>query len=146
MKYVIDSEFIDTPRCSALISLAILREDGEYRYFEFDFPKRELTPWLKKNVVPHLTGERTTFMLAAVDVMILVGLDEHPKFWSYFGAYDWYWFCRLFGGLMSLPKGWPQRYREFADLQDGVPPVAGAEHHALNDCQSILAAMKRQGL
>ena len=49
MIYIIDTEFIDTPNASELISLAILREDGQSRYFEFDFPRQYLTEWLEKN-------------------------------------------------------------------------------------------------
>lgn len=115
MKYIIDTEFIDTPTCSALISLAIVREDGEYRYFEFDYPESEMTPWLRENVVPHLTGERTfPASYAAHKIEEFIG-DDKPEFWAYYGAYDWYWFCRLWGGFMSMP----------VDVLHGI---AGAHH------------------
>jgi hypothetical protein len=150
MKYILDTEFIDTPTCSALISLAILREDGAHRYFEFDYPKHELTPWLRENVVPHLTMpymEPPTWPHeAAAEIEHFIDADK-PEFWAYYGAYDWYWFCRLWGGFMSMPDNeWPIRYREFADIQDGVPDVAGAGHNALNDCRSILHAMQLRGM
>lgn len=151
MKYIIDSEFIDTPTCSALISLAIMSEDGRSRYFEFDFPRNELTGWLKENVVPHLNKPSLplfTFAKAAQEIEYLIG-DDKPEFWAYYGAYDWYWFCRLWGGFMSMPsyaKGWPMLFHDFAHIQQGVPDVAGAEHHALNDCRSIRHAMKLRGM
>lgn len=148
MKYIIDTEFIDTPTCSVLISLAIVREDGESRYFEFAYPESEITPWLRENVIPHLTQRWTpaTFTEAAQSVEEFIGADK-PEFWCYYGAYDWYWFCRLWGGFMSMPQGrWPMLFREFADIQQGVPNVAGAEHNALNDCRSILHAMKLRGM
>ena len=151
MKYIIDSEFIDTPTCSALISLAIIREDGAHRYFEFDFPDGEVTPWLRENVLPHLTMRfmepPTTFAEAAASIQRFIG-DDRPEYWCYYGAYDWYWFCRLWGGFMDMPqgKGWPILYNEFAWIQQGVPDIAGAEHNALNDCRSILHAMKLRGL
>lgn len=149
MKYVIDTEFIDTPTCSALISLAIVREDNVHRYFEFDYPKNELTPWLRENVVPHLTmpymDPPTFFREAAAKIQEFVG-DDNPEFWCYYGAYDWYWFCRLWGGFMAMPKAWPMRFKEFADILDGVPNVAGAEHNALNDCRSVLQAMRLRGM
>lgn len=146
MKYVIDTEFIDTPTCSALISLAVLREDGAGCYFEFNYPESELTPWLKQNVVPHLLVSATcTFKRAAEDILALIG-DDEPEFWCYYGAYDWYWFCRVFGGFMQMPNGWPMRFREFADVQVGVPDVAGAAHNALNDCRSVLEAMRLRGM
>jgi hypothetical protein len=146
MKYVIDTEFIDTPTCSALISLAIVREDGANYYFEFGYPEHELTPWLRENVVPHLTGTKWSFQLAASRIESFIG-DDKPEFWAYYGAYDWYWFCRLWGGFMSMPdKGWPIFFHEFRELQDGVPDVAGAGHNALNDARSILQAMKLRGM
>jgi hypothetical protein len=149
MKYIIDTEFIDTPACSALISLAIVREDGRSRYFEFDFPRDQLTPWLRDNVVPHLNNPPLplySFGAAARAIEDLIGSDI-PEFWAYYGAYDWYWFCRLWGGFMNMPQGrWPMLHREFAYVQQGVPDVAGAEHNALNDCRSILQAMKLRGM
>lgn len=141
MKYIIDTEFIDTPSCSALISLAVLCEDGRSLYFEFDHPQDELTPWLLQNVVPHLSSDpHTSFKHAAASILGFV--EGTPEFWCYYGAYDWYWFARVFGGFMEFPKHWPMLYREFAYIQQGVPDVAGAQHNALNDCRSILEAMR----
>lgn len=147
MKYIIDTEFIDTPSCSALISLAVLREDGRGLYFEYDYPKNEITPWLAENVVPHLRGDAvSSFKGSAIAIDDFITGDPRPEFWGYYSAYDWYWFCRLWGGFMEMPKGWPMLCREFAYVQQGVPDVAGAEHNAMNDCYSILAAMKLKNL
>lgn len=146
MKYVVDSEFIDTPECSALISLAIVREDGESLYYEFDYPESKLTPWLRENVVPHLTGCRASFEVAAGEIAQFIG-DDKPEFWCYFGAYDWYWFCRLFGGFMELPEHWGiVAYHDFAHIQRGVPNTGAAEHNALDDAHSLLDAMRAKGL
>lgn len=145
MKYVIDTEFIDTPAYSELISLAILREDGTGLYYEFEHPSGALTPWLLQNVVPHLSGTHTQKIVAAQQIQAFIGGDL-PEFWCYYGAYDWYWFCRLFGGFMEMPKHWPMRYQEFLDIQNGVPDVSGAAHNAMNDCRSILAAMRLKGM
>lgn len=146
MKYIVDTEFIDTSSCSALISLAVVREDGKHLYFEFDYPAHEITPWLAQNVVPHLVGQRTSFALASRIIEDFISGDQ-PEFWCYYGAYDWYFFCRLWGGFMNMPQGrWPMLFREFAMVQQGVPDVAGAEHNALNDCRSILQAMKLRGM
>lgn len=146
MKYIIDTEYIDTLTCSSLISLAIVRQDGQYRYFEFHYPVDQLTPWHKQHVVPHL-GEvpRSIFPQAANSIRQFIASDQRPEFWCYFGAYDWYWHCRLFGGLINLPPHWPQRFREFAELQVGLEPV-GKQHYALDDCRAVLQAMKRLGV
>jgi len=150
MKYIIDAEFIDTPTCSALISFAIVREDERFCYFEFDYPQEELTPWLRKHVVPHLNDPRLisrhTFpWKAAAEIQDFIGFDI-PQFWGYFAAYDWYWFCRLWGGFMNMPTHWPYLCREFALMQLGVPAVSGPQHHALNDSRSVLHAMKLLGM
>jgi hypothetical protein len=143
VKYAIDTEFIDTPTCSALISLAIVAEDGRDLYFEFDHPQTEITPWLRENVVPYLGQPHVTFEAAAKLIEPFVGPGE-PEFWCHYGAYDWYWFCRLWGGFMLLPKHWPHLFRELAYLQQGVPNIAGVEHHALNDARSIMWALRRR--
>jgi 3'-5' exoribonuclease-like protein len=145
MKYVIDTEFIDTPECSALISLGIVNEHGESRYFEFAYPKDSITPWLAANVLPHLTGKQVTFAEAANDLLAFVG-GESPEFWCYYGAYDWYWFCRVFGGFMQMPKGWPIRFHEFAAIQAHGVTDGPAEHNALSDAQMVLKAVKAHGI
>jgi hypothetical protein len=79
---------------------------------------------------------------AATAVRAFVGRDRKPDFWCHYGAYDWYWFCRLFGGFMQMPPHWPHRFEEFACLQQEVTAVAGAEHNALNDAKSLMQALK----
>lgn len=140
MKYAIDTEFIDTPTCSALISLAIVGEDDRSLYFEFDHPPDEINAWLKANVVPHLGIPHVSFQEAAQRIRMFV--DRQPEFWAYYGAYDWYWFCRLFGGFMEMPPNWPHLFNELAHLRQDIPNVSGAEHHALNDVRSVMAALK----
>jgi hypothetical protein len=141
VKYVIDTEFIDTPTCSALISLGIVCEDGTFRYFEFDYPRDELTPWLDENVVKHLTGDLYSLERAAVEIVEFIG-GESPEFWCYYGAYDWYWFCRVFGGFMQMPKGWPMRFKEFAEIQSSNVTEGPSEHNALSDARAVLSAMR----
>jgi len=101
-----------------------------------------LTPWLQENVVPHLSGKRTTFYDAAQELTAFVADPWQAEFWAYYGAYDWYWFCRLFGGMMSVPEGCPRGYHELAYYTGGVPN-AGAEHHAENDAVSTMEHFKR---
>lgn len=143
MKYALDTEFIDTPGCSALISLALVSEDGRRLYFEFDYPKEALTDWLRQHVVPSLMGAVHSYEQAAVSILEFVGDDPRPEFWAYYASHDWYHFCRLFGGFMQMPQSWPQRPRELADYVGKVPDIAGAEHNALNDALSIMAVLKK---
>jgi hypothetical protein len=127
MRYAIDTEFIDTPTCSALISLGIVREDGEWRYFEFDYPKHEITHWLAENVVPQLGQPHMTFAEAAKEITVFVG--PNPEFWCYYGAYDWYWFCR-----------WPMLFHDYAHVRTGIQ-TEGEEHNALVDARALMDAM-----
>lgn len=143
MKYAIDSEFIDTPECSALISLAVVAEDGRSKYFEFPYLRRFLTPWLEQNVEPHLTQRvKWKFSDAADTITKLVGDDTDPEFWAYFGAYDWYWFCRLFGGFMALPARWPNPIlcRDLAQYQRGGV-TSETKHNALADAMAAMEAV-----
>jgi hypothetical protein len=141
LRYAIDCEFIDTPQGSALISLGLVREDGEGRYWEFNFPHEWITPWLAENVIPHMDGGWVEPQEAAREICEFIGNDK-PEFWCYFGAYDWYWFCRLFGGLFNIPDGWPHRYRELADFVSGKPVAEGVQHNALADARGIMATLK----
>ena len=148
MKYIIDTEFVDTPEYSELISIGIVCENGAELYFEFEYPIEAITPWLAEHVVPSLLGGDyvVSFETAANTIKEWIGRDV-PQFWAYFGSYDMYWFSRLFGGFMSMPKHWDILLcHDFAHYQRGVPPIAGAAHNALADAKSVLAAMQRKGL
>lgn len=142
MKYALDTEFIDVPECSALISLGLVSETGRSLYFEFDFPREHLTPWLNENVIPHLSGKTTTNAKAVAEIIEYMRTDRRPEVWCYFGAYDWYHFSRLFGGMLLMPDHWPHRYREFAD-KSVIPEqcVEKPAHHALKDARSLMNAI-----
>ena len=142
MKYALDTEFIDTPSCSALISLGIVAEDGRELYLEFDYPQSELTPWLRENVVPHLAGGRKHSVGDAEDKLrTFFADDKAAQVWCYYGAYDWYFFCRLFGGFMAQPNIFGMRFHELAER--GRPDETGNVHNALDDARGIMAAVAR---
>jgi hypothetical protein len=142
MKFALDTEFIDTPIASELISMALVSYDGRELYMEFEFTKANLTPWLRENVVPHLIGGQISFSEAEQLVMNFVGGSrfEPPEFWGYFAAYDWYWFCRLFGGMMFMPDFYPHFCHDFVHV--GRPPKFGREHFALDDARNLMAAIR----
>lgn len=144
MIFALDTEFIDSPTCSALISLALVDWTDRSLYLEFVFPYEELLPWHHQNVVPHLTGSKVSFPSAAQMIREFVEGSKYnsPDFWAYYGAYDWYWFCRVFGGFINMPKFYPHRFCEFAIVQQGIPDVCGPAHNALNDAKSLMIAMK----
>ena len=147
MKFALDTEFIDTPAFSECISLALVAEDGRELSVEFNYPKEAITPWLAEHVVPHLTGECVSFATAAAMIREFVGGSKFdpPEFWAYYATYDWYWFRRIFGGMLQTPDHYPLLAREFALIQEGVPALFGPEHCALNDARSLMYAMRLAG-
>jgi hypothetical protein len=148
VKFALDTEFIDTPTASECISLALVAADERELYVEFPYPESEITPWLAQHVVPMLGSDKVSFKQAAQQIREFVGGSKFdvPEFWAYYAAYDWYWFCRVFGGFMQLPQHYPHLVRDFAYVQQGVPNVSGPEHFALNDAKSLMAAMKLRGV
>lgn len=140
MKYALDTEFIDTPECSALISLALVCEDGREAYWEFDYPKEHLTPWLVENVVPHLgLADKSTFKSAAKEIYSFTK-NTRVETWAYYGAYDFYWLCRIFGGLMELPVEFERYFHEYAEF-GGLPQTSGPQHFALYDARVLMQQM-----
>jgi hypothetical protein len=148
MRWFIDTEFNDRPNDGKidLISIGMVREDGKSFYAEScEFNPHLCNPWVQQNVLCHLE-----FNHAVTKVKIRDGIKraikedgEPPEFWGYFADYDWVLFCSLFGGMLCLPKGWPQLcfdvrqemqrvgYRK-ADLPKADPSQA---HNALYDAQ-----------
>lgn len=49
-------------------------------------------------------------------------LNEHgyhqPKFWGFYGDYDWVVFCSLFGKMINLPSGFPMYLRDLKQALD----------------------------
>ncbi len=149
MRYWLDTEFIEDGRTIDLISIGIVAEDGrEYYAVSSEFNESKASPWVKKNVLPHID------MTIAVprktirnQVLLFVGNYhyEHDtgrrkshEFWAYYGAYDWVALCQLFGPMVDLPDGWPMYARDIKqwcdDLGNPILPSQGKNlHHALAD-------------
>ena len=146
MHYALDTEFIDTPEGSHLISLGLASLDGRDLYLEFDYPEDKLTPWLNQNVVPHLTGNKVSFDVASKRIVEYCGpiqFRSKPKFWAMYGAYDWYWFCRIFGGMKQLPDWCPNKYVEATDYV-GCFRMAqiDPQHNALTDAKALVRTLR----
>lgn len=112
MRWFIDTEFMDHGKTIDLISIGMCREDGKTFYAESsEFDAEKCSPWVKQNVIPKLTAFPLGDSLATIRksiVHIIAQDNEPPEFWGYYADYDWYLFCRLFGGMLSLPPTWPQ--------------------------------------
>lgn len=137
MKIWFDTEFIEDGKTIALLSIGMIREDGETYYAEIaeaDLSKAD--GWMRENVIPHLTGVTTSRSTVADDIVAFAG--ENPEFWAYYADYDWVALCQLYGRMIDLPKGWPMFCRDVQQVrvEKGVkdlPPQTSTEHHALAD-------------
>lgn len=139
MRIFFDTEFIDDGKTIDLISIGLVREDGEELYMESsEVDLSRGSEWVQKNVVAHLTGERFTRDEMRKQIREFVG--SRPEFWAYFSAYDWVCLCQLFGRMLDLPPDWPMWCRDLVYLWHQVarPRIniehsQGKHHNALAD-------------
>ncbi len=150
MKYFLDTEFSERGPAYPiqLISIGIVAEDGRTLYAEnYECDWAACNPWVAANVLPHLTGPRSTLATIKAAIVDFVGKDSKPEFWGYFADYDWVVFAQIFGTMMDLPEGWPMYCRDVKQLCDErgnpeLPKQNSAEHNALNDARWNQAAWK----
>ncbi len=144
MKYFLDTEFIESPGKIDLLSIGIVSEDGREFYKETSraefykaHPERCPNPWVRDNVLPHLTGEVGGDEVPG-EIIKFVG--QVPEFWGYYADYDWVVFCWQFGSMIDLPVGFPMYCRDIKQLCDDLgnpklPDQTSTEHHALADAR-----------
>lgn len=134
-----DTEFIDDGKTIDLISIGLVRSDGQSLYLEnSECDHSRASQWVRDNVLSRLKGggSRKDRRSIASDILEFVG--DKPVFWSYFAAYDWVVLCQLYGKMIDLPKGWPMYCRDLKQLclelgNPALPAQMTAEHNALND-------------
>ena len=137
MKIWFDTKFIEDGKTIDLISIGMVREDGETYYAESsECDLFRASDWVVNNVFPHLTGPKLTREQIRYDILVFAGAK--PEFWAYYCAYDWVVLCQLFGKMIDLPKGWPMFCMDVKQLcvENGnikLPPKLAAEHNALSD-------------
>jgi hypothetical protein len=139
MKIFFDCEFIDDKERIHLLSIGLVREDGSQYYAEPVETDRSLAcPWVKANVLPHMTGPVKPRNSIALEIFQFV--ERSPEFWTWFGAYDWVCLCQLYGRMLDVPPGWPNAMNDLRQLivhekigRDFLPPQYGTAHNALAD-------------
>ena len=156
MKLWFDTEFIEAgPDFPVrLISIGIVREDGEEYYAEVnldaDTRDRVLAhDWLMANVIPHLdkTNEKSLDEIATEihNFAHTTGRDV-PEWWGFCSAYDWVVLNQLYGTMVDHPRRWPFYCNDIAQYAYhlGISRRAfpqqhmgahGAEHNALADAR-----------
>lgn len=143
MRIWFDTEFIEDGKTIDLLSIGMVREDGETLYLESaDCDKTKASTWVAENVLPHLDGRVVGRSAIADEVRIFAGSD--PKFWAYYADYDWVVLCQLYGTMMDLPKGWPMYCRDLKQLVGKTPLLGQPEtaHNALSDAVWTMEAHK----
>ena len=146
MRIWFDTEFIEDGRTIDLISIGLVREDGNYYYAinkECDYSKA--SAWVAKNVLPRL-GSGSYFKRAEIAADIIKFAGEKPEFWAYYADYDWVALCQLYGMMIDLPKGWPMFCMDVKQLAVmlGNPKLPKqsdeSEHNALEDARWTMGA------
>jgi len=120
MTIFLDTEFTGLHQSGQLISLALVGMDGQWFYAEFtDYDAESLSDWHRQYVIPNLLLEKDTHpSFAGNNGITVLGTKkkvvpelkkwisgfEQIEIWADVLAYDWVFFCELFGGSLHLPK------------------------------------------
>lgn len=141
MRIWFDTEFYENGRTIDLISIGMVREDGQTFYAEslLAYQDASQSDWLINNVRPHLIGSSVEMYRSDMREAIIKFVGENPEFWAYYAGYDWVVLCQLFGTMMDLPRGWPMYCRDLQQEADRLgltlPEQTSTEHHALRDAE-----------
>lgn len=127
MRYYLDTEFDETPDRLNLISLALRAQDGRELYLvSSDVDSADCNPWVQKHVLPHLHVVPASYAGVVSEfprqVEAFLADDAGPEFWGYYSAYDWFLFCRLWGGMLLMPRRFPNVCYDLKQLADTLIP------------------------
>lgn len=141
MRIWFDTEFIEDGKTIDLISIGMVREDGETLYLEnLSADLGRASQWVQENVIVSLDLAKHGVARHELGPKIREFAGEAPEFWAYYADYDWVVLCQLFGTMMELPAGWPMYCRDLKQFCDSfgnpaLPEQLSGEHHALADAQ-----------
>lgn len=163
MKYFIDCEFHEYEKqpklfgipigkkipTVELISIAIVREDGETYYAEskdFSIKEAKKNNFLAEHVLPNLLNYRISNKDIKNGICNFLKNDNNPELYTWWGSYDWYVFCTLFGSMTeAMAATGFIYYNDFKDLQNLLGystedvynicplPLGNVPHNALDD-------------
>ena len=134
MKIFFDTEFLELPTETLLLSIGLIRDDGKSYYAELDSTDRSLAnDWVKENVLPLMNGPVKSRNVIAFEIKEFC--ENNPEFWAFFGMFDMILLMRLFDGMIAWPETWPQYVNDICKLgpEKIIPPQSSIKHHALND-------------
>lgn len=155
MRIFFDTEFLDEGKGIHLISIGMVREDGAELYLENrDFRVHQADDWLRHHVLSQLSGGDTAVgqdeMAARISDFALE--QGKPEFWAHYASHDWVALANIFGGVLSLPKGFPKFCMDtiVVSRHQGIPLPSQTglpgEHHALVDARFGKAQLAALGV
>ena len=77
-----------------LISIALIKPDGEELYLELEFDG-EIDEWVKENVIPFMNGEKVSREEAVKQIKKFVRSSK-PYLIAHVNQFDWMGICKLF--------------------------------------------------
>jgi len=138
-KIFLDTEFIDNGKTIDLISIALVKSNGESLYcVSNQFKEKNVDSWLKKNVIANL-GKTQPISRQKIKEEILRFLgNQEVEFWGYYCSYDWVAFCQLFGKMLDLPSNYSYYCQDLKQLAkatdfDTKTIKQDDKHNALSD-------------
>lgn len=147
MRYFYDTEFHEDGKTIDLISIGIVREDGQEYYAvnaDADWQRIRRHEWLMANVFPQLpfSGDWKPKEQIRDEVAVFLLQDGQPELWAWYSAYDHVALAQLFGTMMDLPTGIPMYTHDFRSYVDwdrvrSLPKQAAGVHDALQDARHL---------
>lgn len=122
MRIYLDTEFTELSQNAQLISLALVDEAGRSFYAEFsDYDPGLLSAWHQEHVLDNLllqalpsgqiqqSNSQTTYVKGDAvfirqEIEAFIQPYEQLEVWGDNHAYDWVFFCQLWGGALHIPK------------------------------------------
>lgn len=141
MRIWFDTEFIEDGKTIDLLSIGLVRADGQELYLEnLNADYSRASPWVRDNVIKHLDPAKHGVARDEMRFKVIEFVGAKPEFWAYYADYDWVALCQIYGTMMQLPASWPMYCRDVKQLCDDLgnpelPPMSEVEHHALADAK-----------
>lgn len=161
-RFYYDTEFLEDGVTIDLISIGIVREDGETYYAvndDADWQRIRKDEWLMANVFPHLPFSGDWKPKAQIRDEVLAFLTSTPlgwvtaggnlpsvELWAWYSAYDHVALAQLFGKMIDLPSPpLPMFTNDLRSLCDWtgirlLPKQEAGQHDALADAQWVKLA------
>ena len=151
----LDTEFTTLdPAKGQLISIGLIKQNGKQLYLELEYDENTLESWVKKNVIPSLTGDQISREVAQKKIERFIGNKvEKPYLVAYVNQFDAIYWYKLFGSAKKHPAFWvpidfasilfglgykPNSLGSHKFLKDlGVEKSGYTEHNALDDARML---------